>query len=248
MSLPLDGTFVLVLAIFAFAGFVKGTIGLGLPAVAVGLLGTLMAPAQAAAILIVPAFVTNAWQLAGPGLGALLRRLATMLLGICVGTYLGSGLIGGTVGGRASAALGLALVAYAVFGLTGLRLSVAPRHEPWLSPLVGAVTGVISGATGVFSIPAVPYLQALGLEKDDLVQALGLSFFVSTIALALSLSSGGLFGASIAGTSLLALAPALAGMAAGGFVRTRISTAVFRRWFFWGLLALGAHLASRGML
>jgi hypothetical protein len=57
-----------------------------------------------------------------------------------------------------------------------------------------------------------------------------------------------LFGASIAGTSLLALAPALAGMAAGGFVRTRISTAVFRRWFFWGLLGLGAHLALRGML
>ena len=248
MSLPLEETFVLVLAIFAFARFVKGTIGLGLPAVAVGLLGTLMAPAQAAAILIVPAFVTNLWQLAGPGLGALLRRLATMLLGICVGTYLGSGLIGGTAGGRASAALGFALVAYAVFGLTGLRLSVAPRHEPWLSPLVGAVTGVISGATGVFSIPAVPYLQALGLEKDDLVQALGLSFFVSTIALAVGLSSGGLFGASIAGTSLLALAPALAGMAAGGFVRTRISTAVFRRWFFWGLLGLGAHLALRGML
>jgi len=248
MDLPLDGTFILVLAIFAFAGFVKGTIGLGLPAVAVGLLGTLMPPAQAAAILIVPAFVTNAWQLAGPGIGALLRRLATMMLGICVGTYFGSGLIGGTAGGRASAALGFALMAYAAFGLTGLRLSAAPRHELWLSPLVGAVTGVISGATGVFSIPAVPYLQALGLEKDDLVQALGLSFFVSTIALALSFSIGGLFGASIAGTSLLALAPALAGMAAGGFVRTRISTAVFRRWFFWGLLGLGAHLALRGML
>ncbi|KAA2236876.1 sulfite exporter TauE/SafE family protein [Salinarimonas soli] len=247
MALPLDGTFLVVLAIFAFAGFVKGMLGLGLPAIAVGLLGTLMAPAQAAAILIVPAFVTNVWQLAGPSLPALARRLATMMLGIAAGTFLGAGLITGAAGGRASAALGVALAAYAAFGLTGLRLAVAPRREPWLSPLIGAATGVISGATGVFSIPAVPYLQALGLEKDELVQALGLSFLVSTVSLGLSLSSNGLFGASIAGTSLMALAPALLGMALGQAVRTRISTDRFRRWFYWGLLLLGAHLALRGL-
>ena len=36
-------------------------------------------------------------------------------------------------------------------------------------------------------IPAVPYLQALGLSRDQLVQALGLSFTVSTLALAAGL-------------------------------------------------------------
>jgi len=41
-------------------------------------------------------------------------------------------------------------------------------------PLIGLATGLVTGSTGVFVIPAVPYLQALDLDKEDLVQALGL--------------------------------------------------------------------------
>ena len=52
---------------FLLAGFVKGVIGLGLPTVSVGLLGLLMTPAQAAAILVVPSLVTNVWQAAVGG-------------------------------------------------------------------------------------------------------------------------------------------------------------------------------------
>ena len=68
---------------FLIAGFVKGVIGLGLPTVAIGLLGLVMPPAEAAALLVVPSLVTNVWQLAaGPSLMTLLRRLWPMLLGI----------------------------------------------------------------------------------------------------------------------------------------------------------------------
>ena len=52
---------------FLLAGFVKGVIGLGLPTVSIGLLGLLMTPAQAAAILVVPSLVTNVWQAAVGG-------------------------------------------------------------------------------------------------------------------------------------------------------------------------------------
>ena len=44
----------LVVATFVLAGAVKGVIGLGLPTIAMGLLGLAMPPAQAAALLIVP--------------------------------------------------------------------------------------------------------------------------------------------------------------------------------------------------
>ena len=47
---------------------------------------------------------------------------------------------------------------------------------------------------------------------------------------------------------LLALAPALAGMFAGQWLRSRVSPATFRLCFFVGLLALGLHLASRAVL
>jgi uncharacterized membrane protein YfcA len=232
-------------ATFLLAGLVKGVIGLGLPTVAVGLLGLVMAPAQAAAVLVVPSFVTNVWQLAaGPSFGALLRRLWPMMLGILVGTGAGAGLLVAD-SGRATTALGLALALYGAIGLARFRLSVPRRAEWILSPAVGAVTGFISAVTGVFVIPAVPYLQALGLEKDDLVQALGLSFTVSTVALALLLMHDGAFALPLAGTSLLAVAPALAGMYAGQALRGRVRESIFRIWFFIGLLALGAHLALR---
>ena len=207
-----------------------------------------MPPGQAAGILIVPSFVTNIWQARGPHLATIWHRLWTMMVGICIGTYAGAGLIMGGAGDLAASALGIALVVYALVGLAGPQVAVPARHEFWLSPVVGAITGAITGATGVFVIPAVPYLQALGFDKDELVQALGLSFLVSTVALGLSLTTGGAFGSAMAGTSVLALAPALGGMALGQFVRTRVSAATFKRWFFIGLLLLGGHLALRGLL
>lgn len=230
---------------FLLAGFVKGVIGLGLPTIAMGLLSVIMAPAHAAALLIVPSFVTNVWQLAaGPRLGVVARRLWPMQAGVALGTLAGAGMLQGGHAGQATIALGLALVAYAVVGLTAVRFAVPRRAEWWLGPLVGVATGLVTAATGVFVIPAVPYLGALGLAKDEVIQALGLSFTVSSVTLAVTLAGSGAFAFGTAGASVLALAPALLGMAVGGWVRGRVSERVFRRCFFLGLLALGAHLAS----
>jgi uncharacterized membrane protein YfcA len=233
---------------FLLAGFVKGVIGLGLPTVSMGLLSVVMPPAKAASLLIVPCFVTNVWQLAaGPSFTRLAYRLWPMLVGVVLGTLAGTGLLTGSHAGQAAIALGLLLTLYAVLGLTSVRFSVPPSAEWWLGPLIGALTGLATAATGVFAIPAVPYLGALGLGKEDMIQALGLSFTVSTVALAAALAAGGAFDLGDVGASTAALAPALIGMAAGGALRGRFSEKTFRRVFFGGLLALGAHLASRAL-
>ena len=123
-----------------------------------------------------------------------------------------------------------------------------PRAEPVLSPLAGAATGVVTAATGILVIPAAPYLQALALDKDALVQAMGLCFTVSTAALAASLVHQELFQAPILGASTLALLPALLGMWAGALLRKRMRPERFRLYLFIGLLAVGAHLALRPLL
>ena len=238
----------LITGTFLLAGLVKGVIGLGLPTVAMGLLGLAMPPAYAAALLIVPSLVTNVWQLlAGPRFGALFRRLWGMMLGIVTGTLAGSGLLTGAAAPAAAAALGAALALYAVVGLAKLRLRVPSGSERWAGPLIGVATGLVTGATGVFVIPAVPYLGSLGLERDDLVQALGLSFTASTLALAAGLAWHGALPLQAAGTSMLALVPALAGMALGGWLRARVRPGTFRLCFFVGLLVLGGELVWRGL-
>lgn len=237
--------------VFVLAGFVKGVIGLGLPTLTMGLLGLVMAPAQAAALLVLPSLLTNVWQIAGPGLAALTRRLATLLLGVCAGVALGAGWLDASAaaGARwAGIGLGLALVVYAALGLLAWRPRVAPQLEPWLAPLVGLATGLVTAATGVFVIPAVPYLQALGLPKDELVQALGLAFLVATLALAASLGHGGALRVPELVASLHAVLPALAGMALGQWLRGRLAPEPFRRCFLAGLLALGGWLALRGLV
>jgi uncharacterized membrane protein YfcA len=235
-----------VLVVFLFAGAIKGVVGMGLPTAAMALLSLIMAPAEAAAILILPSVVTNIWQsAAGPNLAALLRRLWPTLLASAFGTLAGAWLFGAVNSAAAATALGGVLVVYALLGFTPLRPHVVARAERWVGPLVGGTTGVLAALTGVFMIPAVPYLQALDLERDDLVQAVGLSALISSFALAAVLMPGGQFHLRSALASLLALASAFAGMMLGQWRRGRIPAATFRLCFLLALLAIGMHLLFR---
>jgi uncharacterized membrane protein YfcA len=246
----LDPVLIYVGCVFALAGFIKGVIGLGLPTISMGLLAVVMPPVHAAAIPILPSLITNVWQmLAGPALSVVLRRLWPMMLAVCLGIWAaGLGLMTAASARFGTALLGIALALYAITGLAALRLFVAKQWEPIFSPIVGAVTGLITAATGVFVIPAVPYLQAIGLEKDELVQALGLSFAVSTIALAVNVALEGELRLSIASDTIAGLALACAGMWIGQAIRLRMSPTTFRKWFFTGLMALGVYLAVRSAL
>jgi len=251
MSIDNVSVFILVAAVFALGGFVKGVIGLGLPTITMGMLGLALPPAQAAALLVVPSLLTNVWQVAGTGMAALVRRLLPLLAGLCAGVAIGAGWLASASGHDstwATGGLGAALVVYAALGLLHWRPRVAPRHEPWLGPLVGVATGLVTAATGVFVVPAVPYLQALGLAKDELVRALGIAFLVATVALGVALGSHGALPLAVAGASLLAVVPALIGMAFGQVLRRRVAPEPFRRLFLGGLLALGAYLLARAAL
>lgn len=240
---------VAVAAAFFFAGAIKGVIGLGLPTVAVGLLGLIMPPAQAAAILVVPSLVTNVWQaFAGGSVLALARRMWSLLLGICIGTLIGAFWLARNQATDASMWLGIALVIYAVLGLFNVHFSVPRRAEGWLGLIVGVSTGAITVATGVFALPGVPYIHALHFERDRLVQALGLSFTVSTVTLAAALAYAGEIRPSLAAPVAIALVLAPAGMWLGQIVRQRVRPETFRLVFFLSLLALGVHLALRGLL
>jgi uncharacterized membrane protein YfcA len=133
-------------------------------------------------------------------------------------------------------------------GRYGPPFDVPPAQQRWWSPWIGLATGGLSAVTGVFVMPAVPYLQRLALGKDELVQALGLTFLIATIALGLSLPATMVRMMEGGGSlPLVALIAALAGMWLGQLVRRWISPAVFRACFFWGLLALGIHLTVRGL-
>ncbi|MDH0615714.1 MULTISPECIES: sulfite exporter TauE/SafE family protein [unclassified Agrobacterium] len=236
----------MVFTTFTIAGIVKGVTGMGLPTVAMGVLGLFMPPVLAAGLLILPSFVTNIWQLlAGPDFRAIVARLWPMMIAIAAGTLIGIRLMTAGTGIWTTSALGLCLAVYAAYSLFAKPLSVPARLESSLSPAIGLTTGLLTGGTGIFVVPAVPYIQSLGFNRDDLVQALGLSFTVSTIALAASLASQDAFRVEHLSLSALAVLPALLGMWLGQKIRNIVSPATFRRWFLICLLLLGAELFLR---
>src|SRR4030088_2596416 len=180
---------IVIAAVFLLAGFVKGAIGLGLPTVAIGLLAVSMPPARALAIVIVPAIVTNVWQtFVGPYLRDIIRRLWPLMVGTVIGSWLNAGMLTGPYARYGSIVLGVLLVIYAIIGLSRFSFNVARRNEKWIGGIVGVVTGVVSAATGVQVIPSMPFMQSIGMEKDELVQALGGFFTVATVSVAFTLN------------------------------------------------------------
>jgi uncharacterized membrane protein YfcA len=217
-------------AIFIAAGIVKGVLGMGLPTVAIGFLGLVIAPVEAAAMLVLPSLITNVWQLvAGPNFRALSKRFGTLLLGICFGTPIGVSFITSGNTQIVTAGLGAVLALYGAFGLSAARLTVAPKSEWWLSPVMGFFTGILMGATGISALPVAPY------------------FTVSSFALAVGLFVTGQFEMTVAAASLVALIPAFAGMFLGQKLRNKMPQELFKKCFFGGLLILGAYMTYRAI-
>lgn len=236
--------FFIVVALAA-AGFAKGVVGLGLPPISMGLLVLVMPPVEAAAIMVIPALFTNLWQgVSGPYLSDLLRRFWLMFSITALMTLA----FAGALVSQAEVAislLGLLLVIYGVHSLKKPQMALPSRAEFWLAPLSGAVTGMVTAFTGVSSMPSVPLLQSVGLGRDALVQAMGVSFTISAFALAATLGmSGNLIEAKVSIIVAATLA-ALVGMVAGSRLRRRFDEAVFRKVFLWGLIILGAYLLLR---
>tara|TARA_R110002110_G_scaffold284987_2_gene499245 strand:- start:11665 stop:12411 length:747 start_codon:yes stop_codon:yes gene_type:complete len=240
---------VLVAVIFAFAGLVKGVIGFGLPSISMGLLSVLILPDMAAAILIIPTFLTNVWQaFVGPHTLVVLRRLWPMFAGVFIGTIATAGIITGANPGLAALPVGGILLVYGVLGLSGVRFRVQRRSEAVAGPAIGLMTGLINGATAIFVLPGAPYLQATDLEKGELIQALGFVALFASTALALGFGLNRSVNTGLWPAVVVALAASIVGMTAGQTIRGRLSVAVFQRWVLVGLAALGALMILRSLV
>ena len=238
-------TLLAIISTFLIAGMVKGVIGLGLPTVSLAFLTVAIDLTSAMALLLAPSFVTNVWQAIVGGNGkAILRRLWPFLLMATGMVWLGSTALTRVDLSLLSALLGVLLIAYAVVNLGGFRLTIAPSHEAWAGLVVGSVNGILAGMTDSFVVPGIMFLQAIGLSRDVFIQAMGMLFTASTVALAIALQRSALLTLEHGALSIVALLPAIIGMVLGQRIRRRLSESRFRTVFFVSLLALGAYIVT----
>lgn len=233
---------------FFIAGAVKGVIGLGLPMVSLGLLTVALDLQTAMALLVVPSFVTNLWQsVVGGNAKVILDRLWPFLVTAAVTVWIGVAALTRLNPSLLAALLGAQLVTYSLVSLRGIRLTIPIRHEGWAGPLIGSANGVLTGMTGSSVVPGVMFLQAIGLPRDVLIQAMGMLFAASTLALAAALQQANFLTVDHGILSSGAVLPAIAGMIGGRWIRKGLTEQRFRIVFFISLLMLGVYIIANAI-
>jgi uncharacterized protein len=235
---------------FLLAGMVKGIVGQGLPTVSIGLLTAVIGLHPAMALMLAPTIVTNIWQaIVGGHMRTVMVRAWPFLVVATVSIWFGAMMLTRVNVALLASLLGLLLTLHGVIGLLRPPATRLPKHaETWAGLVAGFLNGFFGGMTGAFAVPGVPYLQALGLQRDQLIQAMGIMFTLSTITLMLALGGQELLTVELGMASVAAIAPALLGMALGQQVRRLLSEARFRKVFFASQIALGGYIVLRSAL
>lgn len=249
MSFTSPETLIFIAVAFLVAGTVKGVIGFGLPTVTLAILAVAIDLKVAIALIIVPMFLTNFWQgIVGKETRATFRRLWTLILAGALATWFATDILAGTDAIILATILGVLIAIYALFSLLAPQLPAPEGHEIWLSPVMGAASGLFMGMTGSWVIPGVLYLQALRLPRDALVQGMGMAFSASTLVMGVALERHQLLNFELGVVSTGALVPAFLGMFAGQQIRKRLPEETFRRVFLIGLLLLGVYISLRPVI
>ena len=226
LSLPLVMIFVLV---YLFAGTIKGTLGVGLPTAAVGISSQLTDPQLAVALVVVPVFVTNAWQVYRQGqVRRMVRKLWPYTLCIWVSLWLVSQLAPSVDQRLVFATLGAGICAFSILGLLTQLPGIAPRFDKPAQIVAGASAGWFGGLSAIWAPPVVIYLLTMRLDREDFVRHSGFMLGVGALPLLAGYLSNGQMPWPLPLWSLAMIVPTLIGFAMGERLRPWLGGRAFR--------------------
>lgn len=233
---------------FFFAAFVKGITGLGFSTICLPILAAALGLKAALPLVLIPSLSSNLIVMRQAGhFRETLRRFWPLFIAIAPGLLAGLALLVWIDQELAAAVLGLVLILYSLFALARPELSLPPRLEKPLGPLVGLLTGTVNGLTGSQVMPVLPYLMALKLDQNRFIQTINCSFTFGSLLMMLGLTKIGLMTLDAALISALGVIPVYLGIKAGRWVGRWLSEKHFRLAVLLLLLAFGFGLVAQGI-
>lgn len=231
---------------FFFAAFLKGITGLGFSTICLPILTTFVDLKTSIPLVIVPSLSSNALVMAQAGrfketLGRFWPIYVSAIPGLVLGVYV----LNAIHSSISRAILGAVLVVYAMWAVRTKAIGLPKHFVAWLASPVGFSTGFINGVTGSQVMPILPFLLSLQLNKDTFVQAINLSFTLSSLIMLLLLSRVGLLTPQVVGTSFFGIIPVAIGISLGGKLRGALSEETFRKVVLIFLLVIGFSLIMR---
>lgn len=231
---------------YATAGLVKGTTGLGFSTTCLPILAVSLGLKESLPLVLVPSLLSNLTVMRDAGhFRETVARFWPLYVALLPGLAAGLALLAWIDGATAAAALGAVLCVYALYAFFRPAARLGDRLVRPLAPPVGLATGLINGLTGSQVMPLMPFMLALQLDPNRLVQAINCSFTLSSLVMAAGLARLELFSLEQLAISVLGVLPALAGVKLGGMLRRRLEPEIFRKMVLAVLLVLGVSLMLR---
>lgn len=235
-----------LLIIFLIAGMVKGTVGLGLPTTALGLMTLFIDPRTAIAILIFPLVLSNAWQMYRAGnIISTARRYLPMATCLALFVWISVNMTIAVADWILMAALGFSILLFVAVNASNIAPNIPDRRDTAVQCAAGIVGGIMGGLTSVWAPPLVIYLTARQTPKEDFVRATGLIFSIGSIPLAAGYIRAGYMTGELITMSTLVLIPTFAGFWIGERLRHNMSEQVFKKIVLAVFFLMGLNLLRR---
>lgn len=238
----------LVAAAFFLAGLVKGAAAFGVPIITLPLLVHLMPVPTAAALVIIPAIVSNIVQAAQSREAAgVLRVIWPLLAALAVALALSVRLIQVLDAAALYLLIGLLIEAFVILQASGRIPPVSAAARKPLLVASGLIGGVVGGATSFYAFPALQLMLALGMTPVQFAFATSIMFICGSSVLGLGFATIGTLGSGELALSIAAIAPLMVGLWLGQAIVRRVSVVWFKRFVLVLMVFMGLSMIRRGL-
>ena len=235
-----DYLFFIYLGIFFLGGLVKGTIGVGLPTVTLTLLSFFFDIKDSISFILIPVILTNLVQmLDGKELKSIFQQTKFFLVTSVVFVIPGFLVLRAINSNTILLILASLLVLNSCLVLFNKIITIK-RHTSFQTQFwIGALTGITTGVTSIYTMPFIFLIQSLKFNKDKLIQLMGLSFFLYSLTQFTLFYSFSMINEKVLLFSSVACVPIIFGVISGKYLRKVLSEKAFRLLFNYMLLISG---------
>ena len=238
-----DPTIVIIIILAVLAGgLIKGTLGFGMPMVALPIIAFTIPATTAMILLCAPIFLTNFLQIQFKQ-GISSYRFLPMFLFLVLGLIVGARLILEINLNTVTQIIAVSIIFAALINCFGFKITnIKNIHEKIITSIIGFGSGILGGLSTFYGPPMLAYIVAVDLPKEKFVRTVSTMYFIGSFPLYGSLIYYGFATKEDLFFSILLIIPAFLGQQIGTRIRDKINQKQFRISILITLIILGISL------
>lgn len=235
----MESTAIYVILILTLATLVRSTLGFGEALVAVPLLALRVPIVVAVPLAVVVSVLVAGLIVAQDWRHVQIRSASGLIISSMFGLPLGLLLLTRGNDHAIKLILGLLIVGFSIYSLTSKRrLHLTKDHAAWLLSC-GFLSGVLGGAYGMNGPPLAVYGSLRRWSPQQFRATLQGYFLAASLAGLIGYIAAGLWSATVMRYLLISLPSSIAAIFIGRWLNHRLHAAIFFRYVYAGLIAIG---------